>query len=177
MAEINQNKINGWLTLVANIGVLVGLGILIYEIKQSNDLALAQIEQTRSESLLQWRREWVTDDYIAPLLTKVESLVPEDEFVQMNVLDRQKATIEMLDELDPVERTRMSYFISASYWDFENLYFQYKRGLVSETYWHERIAPAISFTAPQWKAVADGGLLYGRQEFNDEVERILKNSE
>lgn len=177
MAAMNQNKINGWLTLLANIGVLIGLGLLVFEINQSNSLALAQIEQTRSESLLQWRREWVTDDYIAPLLTKAEALIPEGEFGQMSALDRQKATAEMLDELDPVERTRMSLFIGASYWDFENLYFQYKRGLVSETYWSERIAPAIVWDAPQWKAINGGDLLVGRQEFNDEVERILKNSE
>ncbi|MGB5257931.1 MAG: hypothetical protein WBN44_11805, partial [Woeseiaceae bacterium] len=60
---MNQEKINGWLTLVANIGVLIGLGLLVFEIRQSNSLALAQIEQARSESLLQWRREWVTDVY------------------------------------------------------------------------------------------------------------------
>ena len=177
MAAMNQNKINGWLTLVANIGVLVGLGLLVFEIKQSNSLALAQIEQTRSESLLQWRREWVTDAYIAPLLTKVDAILPGDEFEQMSALDRQKATAEMLDELDPVERTRMTVFIATSYWDFENLYFQYKRGLVSEAYWSGRIAPAILWDAPQWKAASGGDLLGGRQEFNDEVERILKISE
>lgn len=174
---MNQDKINGWLTLVANIGVLIGLGLLVFEINQSNSLALAQIEQTRSESLLQWRREWVTDNYIAPLLTRADALLPEDEFGQMSALDRQQATTEMLEELDPVERTRMSLFIGASYWDFENLYFQYKRGLVSESYWNERIAAAIVWDAPQWKAINGGELLFGRQEFNDEVERILSNSE
>jgi hypothetical protein len=177
MTGMNQNKINGWLTLVANIGVLVGLGILIFEINQSNSLALAQIEQIRSESLLQWRREWVTDDYIAPLLTKVDTILPDDELNQMSAFDQQKATAEMLDELDPVERTRMSIFIQTSYWDYENLYFQYKRGLVSDGYWRERIVPAILYSAPQWKAVTGGDLLYGRQEFNDEVERILNARE
>jgi len=177
MTGMNQNKINGWLTLVANIGVLVGLGILVYEIKQSNSLALAQIEQIRSESLLQWRREWVTDDYVAPLLTKVDTILPADELDQMSIFDRQKATAEMLDELDPVERTRMILFIGTSYWDHENLYFQYKRGLVSDAYWSERIVPAILYDAPQWKAVGGGDLPYGRQEFNDEVERILNTRE
>lgn len=177
MTEMNQNKINGWLTLLANIGVLVGLGILVYEVKQSNSLALAQIEQIRSESLLQWRREWVTDDYIAPLLTKVETTLPSAELDQMSALDQQKATADMLDALDPVERTRMSIFIGTSYWDFENLYFQYKRGLVSDGYWSERIVPAILSNAPQWKAVTGGDLLHGRQEFNDEVERLLNARE
>ena len=71
----------------------------------------------------------------------------------------------------------MSVFIVTSYWDFENLYFQYKRGLVSDDYWSERIAPSIFYNAPLWKAVTGGDPLYGRQEFNDEVERILNARE
>jgi hypothetical protein len=174
---MNQEKINGWLTLVANIGVLIGLGLLVFEIRQSNSLALAQIEQARSESLLQWRREWVTDVYIAPLLNKVETLLPASEYEQMSPSGRQTATAEMLNELDPIERSRMSNFIATSYWDFENVYSQYTRGLVSETYWSERIVPAIFWDAPKWKATADGKLPFGRQDFNDEVERILKSPE
>lgn len=61
---MDSDRLNRWLTLGANLGVLAGLALLVVEIRQSNQLALAQIEQTRSDNLLAWRREWVTSDAI-----------------------------------------------------------------------------------------------------------------
>ena len=67
-----SDRINRWLTLVANIGVLIGIFLLIVEIDQNNDLMQAQIEQSRSETLVDWRRQVVGDEGIAALLAKFE---------------------------------------------------------------------------------------------------------
>ncbi len=50
---MNSERLNTWLTLLANFGVIVGLGVLIYEVRQNNELTLAEIEQSRSEALLE----------------------------------------------------------------------------------------------------------------------------
>ena len=79
---MTSDQLSKWLTLLANIGVLAGLAILILEIRQNNEIAMAQIEQSRSESLTQWRRERVINDHIAPLVVKMRALSSQftDEF-------------------------------------------------------------------------------------------------
>jgi len=174
---VASDQLSKWLTLLANIGVLAGLAILILEIRQNNEIAMAQIEQSRSESLTQWRRERVLNENVAPLVVKMRALNREytDKFgPAVRPDDFQRRTAYMLDRLeDPVDRFRAESWIMASFYDFETVYFQYRRGLVSQDYWEGRIVPAIIDDAPRWKAVRDGSTLQGRKEFHDEVERIL----
>ena len=168
------DPLNRWVSLGSNIGVIVGLALLILELNQSNYLAMAQIEQARSDSLVQWRREWVTNDHVVPLIQKLYEILPYSEYQELGVLEREEAIVAILNELDPEDRLRMVFFFYTSYWDFENLYAQYERGLVSVAYWNDRIVRAILIDAPRWKAATGGELPFGRQEFNDEVERLLE---
>jgi len=168
------------MTSLANIGVLVGLAVLIYEIRQTNELTMAQIEQSRSESFLNWRQELALNDHLAPLFAKADQLFVDtygeyDDSISAAEYQEQFASV--IEMLEPADQYRIVFASQRSYWDFENLYFQYRRGLVSENYWNERIVPAIVQDAPAWKAISDGNLLGGRKEFNDEVERILSAEE
>lgn len=48
-----MDRLNGWLTLAANLGVVLGLIILIVEVRQNADLTRAQMESGRSDLLAQ----------------------------------------------------------------------------------------------------------------------------
>ena len=171
---VNLDRLNRWLTLGANLGVLLGLAALIVEINQSNALALAQIEQTRSDGLREWRQEWVTNDQIVPLLTKLDSIRPPEQYQKLSVLERQAPTASALEELEPEDRKRYRLFLATSYWDYENLFAQYRRGLVSEEYWRARGVEAILDWGPRWKAAWGEDMLSGRKAFEDEVDRLLE---
>ena len=178
---MDSGRMNNWLTSLANIGVLVGLAVLIFEIRQNNELTLAQIEQSRSESLLQWRDERALNDHVAPIIAKGQQFmleVSDKPLNEMSALEEQTALEKSLEMFDPVERERAEAILFRSFWDFETLYFQYKRGLVSDSYWNERIAPAIMGDVPQWRAVVGGQFEdLGRSEFRDEIERLLSTAE
>lgn len=171
---MNVDRLNQWLTLGANVGVLLGLGVLIIEINQSNALALAQIEQTRSDGLREWRQEWVTNDHIVPLLAKVNSIRPPSAYMALNLVERQAVTASALEKLEPEDRLRYRLFLATSYWDYENLFAQYQRGLVSDEYWESRGIRGILDWAPRWKAAWGEQMLSGRPAFNDEVNRLLE---
>jgi len=47
---MNADSINRWLTLSANIGVLIGIILLIVELDQNSALVRAQIHQSRSDA-------------------------------------------------------------------------------------------------------------------------------
>lgn len=158
--RMDTDRLNRWLTLVANIGVLIGIFLLILEINQNNDLMRIQIEQSRSESFLAWQRQAVADDSIARFLVRIGN--PED------------FSLESFQQLSPAEQIRARYLISSNFYDFENTYAQYERGFVSKEYWQERIAPVIRERAHMWKAVFSPDGPSGRRAFKEEVERILR---
>ena len=45
---MDANKLNGWLALAGNLAVLVGIILLVVEIRQNADLMRAQISMDRS---------------------------------------------------------------------------------------------------------------------------------
>ncbi len=178
MAKLNTERLNKWLSPLANVGVVAGIVILVLEVRQTNELTMAQIEQSRSELFVQWHQQTTTNDYIAPLQAKIRQLRSEypnglDDNVGTQEIEKRVSTI--LAQLDPVEQIRAEAMVTRGYWDFEGLFFQYRRGLVSDSYWNKRIAPAIIGQAPVWKGALGGRLPGGRPEFNEEVERLLRS--
>jgi hypothetical protein len=174
------------MTQLANLGVIAGLVVLIIEVRQNNELAMAQIEQSRSEAFLSWRQEEVLNEFVGPLIATVDQLANEmygadwrypGLMEETDAASRQERTASILERLEGADRVRFISFVVRSYWDFENLYSQYQRGLVSDDYWSERIAPSILLNAPDWKAVLGGRLPVGRRDFNVEVERLLKEQD
>ena len=68
---MNAEKINSWLTLGANVGVVVGLMLLIFEIGQNTEMMRAQINQSRTDTALFQQYSMSDTDYIVPIIAKV----------------------------------------------------------------------------------------------------------
>jgi len=47
---MNADNVNRWLTLGTNVGVVIGLILLLVELDQNSDLVRAQIHQARSDT-------------------------------------------------------------------------------------------------------------------------------
>lgn len=162
-AKLESDRLNRWLTLGANIGVLIGLVLLIVEIQQNSDLVRAEIEQTRSEAYVEWLRESAGNDQILDLYVTMDTL--EGSFG------------ERFAQLEPIERMRYRQILEARFYDYENLFGQYKDGFVSQTYWDQRVSPAIAEWAPRWNVTNPPDGPSGRKEFKDEIHRILLETE
>ena len=161
--RLDSNRLNRWLTLGATLGVVIGLILLIVEIEQNSDLVRAQIEQARSESYVEWLRQAAVSDEILELYVKMETL--EGSFG-----DR-------FNQLEPIERMRFRHILEARFYDYENLYAQYEDGFFSQSYWEQRISPSIAEWAPRWNTAYPPDGPGGRQEFKNEIQRILQESE
>lgn len=157
---MHSNKIDRWLTLITNISVLVGIILLVVEINQNNELVRVQIEQMRSDAIVEWYRERASGDHVAPLLAKIEAL--DGGLAQFDSA-----------QLNPVELERFKMIAAARFYDYENTFAQYQRGFVSEEYWTQRIVPAMRIWAPIWVRLFGADGLSTRREFRDEIERII----
>jgi hypothetical protein len=70
-SPMNAGKVNSWLTLGANVGVVVGLMLIIVEIGQNTEMMRAQINQSRTDTALFQQYSMSDTDYIAPIVAKI----------------------------------------------------------------------------------------------------------
>ncbi len=155
---MNSENLNRWLSLGANIGVVIGLILLIVELNQNSELVRAQIHQAR------------TDNYVADMmaLADTEFLLPAWEKMSGSL---RVGKVEDLDNLDAIERARVRRYLQARMADYDNLYYQYSHGYIEEDYYRNKILGSIRRLAPFWRAL---GLTDGMTEaFHKEVDRIV----
>ena len=81
---MNPNKLNQWLTLGANIGVVIGLALLIYEINQNTQMMQAQINQNRTDTSLSEQQAIYNSEYIPEMVMKIKNKekLSEEELIR-----------------------------------------------------------------------------------------------
>ena len=104
---------NEWLTLLANFAVLVGIGLLIYELDQ-NQQALKDDTQLSLLALLHERDAWLQDVEFAAIVYKAEQ-------------ERKLLT--------GVELRRYTEWISGKYNACEYIYERYGHEISTDSYW------------------------------------------
>lgn len=78
---METDRVNRWLTLGANFGVVIGIALLILEINQNTEMMRAQMTQARAENLLDRYRDEIHSDYWAEILAKRRQAISIDEWV------------------------------------------------------------------------------------------------
>ncbi len=104
---MRSNQLNRWLTLGANLGVLIGILFLAAEIRQTNTIAKAEVRNSLTQSVY--------------------------TLLEMQRDPRQIAVLERADEdwesLSTEERILLSSFASAIFRHYENAYYQHEYGV------------------------------------------------
>jgi len=159
---IKSVSVNSWLTLGANVGVIVGLFLLIAELDQNSDLVRAQIHQARSDNYESFMVDIADTEYFLPAYQKFSAAGgPQD--------------ISSLDTLDSIERERISRYYQGRLGGYDNLFFQYKQGYLDEEFYEARVVGAVVRIAPLWVELGllERGVTPG---FAAEIERIRSDN-
>ena len=70
---MNADKLNSWLTLGTNMAVVIGLALLVYEIKQNSEMMRAQINQSRTDTALSEQQADYNSEYMPGIVVKIKS--------------------------------------------------------------------------------------------------------
>ena len=158
------DKLNSWLTLGANIGVLVGLLLLVIELNQNSDVVRAQIHQARSDNFESFSVELANSELLLPALEKFRAAGGARDLTS-------------LQQLTPEELQRVRYYHRGRIMGYDNLYFQYKSGFVEEDFYNVRVVNTVRALAPLWTELGLIRLGYETPfvttSFAEEIERIL----
>ena len=76
---MSAEKVNRWLSLGANFGVVIGLVLLIIEIGQTTEMMQAQINQSRTDTAISEQQAVFNSDYIPALVAKRDKGEPFSE--------------------------------------------------------------------------------------------------
>ncbi len=151
---MDVDKINKWLTLIANLGVLLGVFLVAYELQQNR---IAIQAQTRSDISAQ----------------TVESLV--QTMANMPLLEAQQKVLKGQD-LTPVEARLLTLWEIARFRRWENAYYQYRQGLYSELAFEgQLVAWARLVDNPKSREWWHGNSNTFSPEFADLINDLLDN--
>ena len=160
MTTVPSEKTSDWLRVGANIGVLVGIFMVLVEIDQNNDLARAQFHHERTEAWGNLKLELADSEFLLAAWEKFRGAGgPRDPAA--------------MDALDDIERARVTQYLMHRYSDYDNLFYQYKEGYLDEEYYQHRVEPSIRALANSWEAI--GVFTLARPSFVEEVHRITSD--
>lgn len=103
-------RINGWLTLIANFGVLIGIVLLVVELNQNQNMMKSQVRNELSNELVTIMMQIATDEDLA------------------NIRRRGDAG----DSLNVDEYSKYDHLVASFFRYWENVHFQYRNGLYDE---------------------------------------------
>ena len=107
-----MDRINQWLTLAANVGVLIGLFLLVVELNQVTHLAETDAYVSRLNQIQEANVEFATSESLARIQVK--------------------ARAEGVGTLDPVELRQLFFWENSVLNRMASQYYQYERGYLDE---------------------------------------------
>ena len=119
---MDSDRLNRWLTLVANIGVLIGIILLLVELAQNREMMRAQTRHDMAMGIVEMQHAAAEDEQLADIMRR--SLAGE--------------------ELTPTERFRHRLRLNALLRYWEDVHYQYRLGLYDE--------PEFSSQREAWRA-------------------------
>ncbi len=107
---MDSDRLNRRLTLIANFGVLIGIALLVCEIRQNHEMMRAQ---TRSE-------------IAANAVDRLDFIAGNRELAEIIVRGNAGQ------ELDAVDAVRLRFLRFGTFREWENTYYQHRQGLYDE---------------------------------------------
>ena len=109
---MHLDKANGWLSLIANVGVLLGIIVIAVELQQTQISMLAEASTTRAQ-----------------LATQIYEIQKENGIPELQQKNQQGI------ELSPEEYSRALQWVLTALRYFENLHYQMQAGVLDDEIW------------------------------------------
>ena len=147
------NKYRIIVELTSVVAIIFSLVFLALEVKQSNQLAKAEIRQALNVTDMEVYKVQMEEDIIAKALYKINKNIPIDDY----------------------EEYQLNEFQRFNFRDFDNSFYQYRIGLFDENVWfaYRRIIKSLlteNYIMIMWGNSNQSFSI----EFQDEVNNIIK---
>jgi hypothetical protein len=148
---MESDRVNRWLTLGANIGVLVGLIFLVAEIRHTNDLARASAYRSRGAEIQEAHQAVALDPELSRILLKYNQ--------------------QGIEGLTDHERIRYTYWQIATQLRMQNQFNDYQLGFLDE----EIYQSVLDAAAERYDLWMELGVPIDDPEFAAAIEGVRKS--
>jgi len=153
---MNSDRLARWLTLIANIGVLIGIILLIVELDQNRDMMRSQTRNDISRGIADFLLVGGSDTQVASLRRRAEAG----------------------EKLTPDEDIQYYLMLAANLRIWENIHYQYRHGTFDDSEFDGERAT--------WRIIINGNKYfptawcrtrtYYSTEFSTEIDQLLENN-
>ena len=155
---MNIDKLNQWLTLLANIGVLAGIVFLALELQQNSQLMQAQTRDSITEKSLFFNDSLYGD---ANAFDVWESNTLESDF---------SAPI-------AAEKLRFLFMVNSNFRLWENEWYQYQNGLFEQSEFEPRLTFwSTLLSLPAYRAIWELTKNTFAPNFRQQIDRMIRES-
>jgi len=127
---MDTERLNQWMTLIANIGVIIGVVILAIEIRLTRDAVISATYQARAAAVQEW--DW----NLAESTNVSEAIMNFDQSRDQNVLSE-------------IDQFRLNQINLATFNRLDNFYYQYELGLVSQEMYEHAFHAEMTVQIPR----------------------------
>ena len=120
---MDSDRINRWISLGANIGVIIGLIMLVIEVRHANNLAEASAYRSRGDEIQAAYQSVAMSSELAELLVKVDT--------------------QGIHALSDVEAKRFGAYLQAGIFRMQNQFNDYTLGYLDDDSYQAMLAEAI----------------------------------
>ena len=156
---MESDRINRWLTLGANIGVLIGIVVLTIEIAQNTDMMRAQMAQERANQIVQSLDADIHSDYWPAIAAKRDEAANPSDWIA---------------SLTGEELQRVLYTYYRDINDIRNQFYQYDQGYLSQEIWEASSRGQIIRLLNLGAALGRPERFEGNAEFKAEIRRVAE---
>jgi hypothetical protein len=129
---MNIDKINSWLAITANFGVILGLVFLGVEVSQSNRATVASTYQARISEIETSYQNAALSDYLPAIYDKIDN--------------------DGIDSISNTELRRIRDWETARIYRMQGQYYQYQQGYLDDRSYQDLIRGVQAFI-PIWEKV------------------------
>jgi hypothetical protein len=130
---VNLQKLNDWLLLLANVGVVIGLVALVAELRHQSQVAQVAAYQTRIAEIQDMFLELAVSETLAGVLVKYDSAGP--------------------DALTAEEHTRVRAWYHVILRQMQGQYYQYQKGFLDRAVVDRTLAVIAGGLYDSWEAL------------------------
>ncbi len=134
-------RINNWLILLGNAGIIISIIFLAYQISEANRVSNAQAYQSRAQMGAEIIWTLADSDHVAPIMERIYGSGGPH--------------IDEVDKLIPLERWRLLFFERAALTLYENNLYQCDEGFLEPEFCNAVRSIVVSRT-PYWSKVMGG---------------------
>jgi hypothetical protein len=145
---MDSDKINRWLTLGANLGVVVGIAFLVVEIRQNTTALEAGAYQARSDALQDLSMRVAESEVLATMQANMTVRSEDCGDFERNC---ELFNDEYFENLSPTEYQQYKRYLLANLFRMDTLRFQYELGLLTSEYDDQSIIGLIEYYLPLWE--------------------------